>query len=210
MIFSPIEQFSIFPIIQISNLTVYFFLAILSFIFLNHQYLLQKHIEWWYPNFKNVESNVFIFLTIWFIILLCNIIGMIPYSNTITAQAVIVLSMSVPTFIAINILGISIHRWNIFYLILPAGAPLGLTPFIAVLELISYMIRTLSLTLRLSANMVAGHILMKILLYSLISLPFISPIILPIVILEFIVAGLQAYVFLTLVLSYYQDVLLPH
>jgi ATP synthase subunit 6 len=210
MIFSPIEQFAIFPILQISNLTVYLFLAILSFIFLNHQYLLQKHIEWWYPNFKNVESNLFIFLTIWFLILLCNLIGMIPYSNTITAQAVIVLSMSVPTFIAINILGISIHRWNLFYLILPAGAPLGLTPFIAVLETISYMIRTLSLTLRLSANMVAGHILMKILLYSLISLPFISPIILPIVVLELIVAGLQAYVFLTLVLSYYQDVLLPH
>ena len=210
MILSPIEQFTIFPIFQISNLTIYLFLAILSFIFLNHNYLLQKHIEWWTPNFKNVESNIFIFLTIWFLILLCNIIGMIPYSNTITAQAVIVLSMSVPTFIAINILGMRIHGWNLFYLILPAGAPLGLTPFIAVLELISYMIRTLSLTLRLSANMVAGHILMKILLYSLISLPFLSPIILPIVFLEIIVAGLQAYVFLTLVLSYYQDVLLPH
>jgi F-type H+-transporting ATPase subunit a len=135
---------------------------------------------------------------------------MIPYSYTITAQAIIVFSIAIPTFISLNIIGLTYHRQNIFYLILPAGAPIFLTPAIAILELISYFIRPLSLTLRLSANMIAGHILMKILLYAIISTPLLSIVLLPIILLELLVALLQAYVFVILITSYYQDIMLPH
>ncbi len=209
--FSPIEQFKIFPVFYLTNLSFYLVLIFFSLILLqNNKFLFQKHIEWWFPNFKNVESHIFILLTIWFLILFSNIIGMIPFSNTITAQTVIVLSISIPTFIAINILGIRLHSWNLFYLILPAGAPLALTPVIAALEAFSYIIRVVSLTLRLFANLLSGHILMKIILYAILSIPLLSVVLLPIVILELMVAGIQAYVFLTLTLSYYQDVFLPH
>jgi F0F1-type ATP synthase membrane subunit a len=58
--------------------------------------------------------------------------------------------------------------------------------------------------------MIAGHILMKILLSVFISFPFFSFILLPFVILEFVVAFLQGYVYITLIVSYYQDILIPH
>ena len=212
MILSPIEQFTLYNIIKFSNLSLYLILVFFSiylFSFLN-TFIIQKHIEWWYRNLKNIEDKVFILLSIWLIILISNVIGMIPYSYTITAQAIIVFSIAIPTFISLNILGITYHGKNIFYLILPAGAPIFLTPAIAILELISYLIRPLSLTLRLSANMIAGHILMKILLYALISTPLLSIILLPIILLELLVAFLQAYVFVVLITSYYQDIILPH
>ena len=99
---------------------------------------------------------------------------------------------------------------NLTYIFLPSGVPLGLLPLIILLEIFLYFIRIISLTLRLSINMVAGHILMKILIYSFISLPYLSILILPIVVLELFIAFLQAYIYLTLVLSYYQDISLPH
>ena len=135
---------------------------------------------------------------------------MIHYNNTITAQTIIVLSISIPTFFAINIFGINLHSFNIFYLILPVGAPLLLIPVISFLELFSYLIRVFSLTLRLFANMLSGHILMKIILYAILNFPFLSILLIPIVLLELMVACIQAYVFLTLTISYYQDVIVPH
>lgn len=95
-------------------------------------------------------------------------------------------------------------------MILPAGAPLALIPVLAFLELFSYCIRVISLTLRLFANLLSGHILMKIILYAVLSTPLLSLLLLPIVLLELMVACVQAYVFLTLVLSYYQDIFVPH
>lgn len=211
LILSPIEQFQVFPVLFISNLSFYLVLIFILLLLIEKQpFIFQKHIQWWFPNFKSIESHLFILLTIWFMILFSNLIGMMPYSSTITAQIVMVICLSLPLFIAINIKGISLHGWNIFYLILPAGAPIALIPAIAALELLSYLIRVLSLTLRLGANMVAGHILMKIMLYALMSTPLAAVLIVPIVGLELMVAGIQAYVFLTLSLSYYQDVFLPH
>ena len=63
---------------------------------------------------------------------------MIPYTSTITAQGIVVVSIAIPTFFAINILGFSIHKHNLFYLFLPSGVPLLLTPVITILEFISY------------------------------------------------------------------------
>ena len=135
---------------------------------------------------------------------------MIPYSITITAQFIFVFSISIIIFISLNLLGFNIHKLNLFFLFLPGGVPLLLVPLITLLEFVLYFTRAISLSLRLSANMVAGHILMKILIYSFINIPLLSILILPIFFLEMMVALLQAYIYLTLTISYYQDISLPH
>ena len=212
MIISPLEQFVIYSYFNWSNISfVYINLFILFLLLINIKKLLANHIEWWSNNIdKNLISKIYIIITIWLFVLLSNIFGMIPYTFTLTSQFIIVLSITIPVFIGINIYGLYLHGFNLTYIILPSGVPLGLTPIIAVLELFSYLIRILSLTLRLSANMIAGHILMKILLSVFISFPFFSFILLPFVILEFVVAFLQGYVYITLIVSYYQDILIPH
>ena len=71
---------------------------------------------------------------------------MIPFTFTLTAQFIIVLSITIPLFFSINVLGTKIHGFNIFYLILPSGVPLLLTPFISLLEFIAYFVRIISLS----------------------------------------------------------------
>lgn len=212
LIYSPLEQFTIIPIIIISNMTIVLgIIGIIMIILYNISgFIWIKHIEWWNVNLKNINDHIFIILTIFLLILLSNLIGMIPYTITITAQFIFVLSISLILFISINVLGWKMHKWKIFYLFLPSGVPILLWPFITLLEIFLYFIRILSLTLRLSINMVAGHILIKIIISVFMSLPILSFLILPILILELFIAFLQAYIYLTLTISYYQDVILPH
>lgn len=210
LILSPIEQFAVYPVIYLSNISYQLLLVVLCYLFFRNSYLLRNHIGWWYPQFINLQSKVFILLTIWFIILFSNLTGMIPYSSTLTAQIVIVLSISLPTFLSLNLIAIPVHTYNIFYLILPAGAPLLLTPVITILELISYIMRTLSLTVRLVANLLSGHILLKILIYAVLSSPFLALLFIPIFILEILVCFIQSYVFILLIINYYQDTFIAH
>lgn len=213
-ILSPLEQFTTFTLINWSNISMVYLTIGMIIIFLLknlNEFFLQNHIEWWYTEIKKVLPNhLFIFITIWLFIVITNLLGMIPFTSTLTAQFIIVLSISLPLFIGINILAARLHGLNIFYLLLPSGVPIFLTPFIAILEFIAYFVRVISLTLRLSANMVAGHILMKILISAFYTFPLFSLLLTPIVILELFIAILQGYVYLTLILSYYQDILLPH
>lgn len=212
-ILSPLEQFITFSLFKWSNLSMVFLSIIVLFILFNfiNEFILQNHIEWWYTNIKDVISNhIFILLTLWLFLLFSNLLGMIPFTSTLTAQFILVLSITIPFFFSINFLGFKLHGFNLFYLILPSGVPLLLTPFIALLEFIAYFVKIISLTLRLSANMVAGHILIKILISTFFNFPIFSVFILPIIILELCIAILQAYVFLILVISFYQDILMPH
>ena len=212
MIYSPLEQFVIYPYLNWSNISFIYLNLLILFLLLSKMIsLLANHIEWWSSNIDhNLYDKLYIILTIWLFILLSNLLGMIPYTLTLTAQFIIVLSITIPVFIGINLYGLSLHGFNLLYIILPTGVPLFLTPIISLLELFSYLIRILSLTLRLSANMIAGHILMKILLSVFIASPLSSFILLPFVLLELVVALLQGYVYTTLIISYYQDILLPH
>ncbi|KAH0903396.1 hypothetical protein HID58_042899 [Brassica napus] len=91
------------------------------------------------------------------------ILGMIPYSFTVTSHFLITLALSFPIFISITIVGFQRHGFHFFSFLLPAGVPLPLAPFLVLLELISYCFRALSLGIRLFANMIAGHSLVKIL-----------------------------------------------
>lgn len=139
--------------------------------------------------------------------------GLIPYSFTLTAQILLVLSITIPTFFSLNLMGLSHHKENLMYLFLPAGVPIFMIPVISFIEMFSYFIRVLSLSLRLTANLVSGHILIKIIIYALLTtkLSIISSFLLIIVIfLELLVAFLQSYVFILLLLSYYTDITVPH
>jgi F-type H+-transporting ATPase subunit a len=88
---------------------------------------------------------------------------MIPFGFTVTSHIVITLGFALSMFIGINIIGIKKHGLHMLSLFLPAGAPLILAPLLVFIEMVSYLFRVVSLSLRLFANMMSGHCLLKIL-----------------------------------------------
>jgi len=97
------------------------------------------------------------------IILTCNVLGMIPYSFTVTSHLIVTFCTALAIFTGMNILGILKHRKHFLSLFFPPGAPLGLAPLLVLIEFISYVFRILSLSIRLFANLMSGHTLLKIL-----------------------------------------------
>ena len=96
-------------------------------------------------------------------IFFCNLMGMIPYSFTVTSHIAVTLGISMMTFFALNVVLVKTHGFHGFSFFLPAGAPLALAPLLVPIELVSYSFRVVSLALRLFANMMSGHCLLKIL-----------------------------------------------
>jgi ATP synthase subunit 6 len=88
---------------------------------------------------------------------------MIPYSFTVTSHFIVTFSTALAIFLGINIIGILKHRKHFLSLFFHPGAPLGLAPLLVLIELISYICRVLSLSIRLFANLMSGHTLLKIL-----------------------------------------------
>lgn len=156
------------------------------------------------------------------VLVFCNLIGMIPYSFTITSAFSITLFLSLGFFIGVNIIGCLIHGTDILNLFLPGGAPLPIVPFLIIIEIISYFARIFSLSIRLFANMMSGHTLLKILIgfswnmfncgSKLIILLALIPFFIVFVItgLELAIAFLQAYVFTVLICIYLNDVFAFH
>ena len=169
---------------------------------------------------KGVKYFPIMFTTFMFIFS-CNIIGMIPYSFTITSHLVVTFGLAMSLFLGINIIGVRTHGFHFLSLFLPAGAPLAMSPFLVLIELVSYFFRVISLAVRLFANMMAGHTLLKILagfawtmisvggiLYIVHLVPLL--VIFAIVGLEFAIAFLQAYVFTVLSCIYLNDAINLH
>ena len=88
---------------------------------------------------------------------------MVPYSFTVTSSLAATLSVALASFIGINIVGATIHKLGFLAIFLPTGCPVFISPFIIMIETVSYAARVLSLSIRLFANMMAGHTLLKIL-----------------------------------------------
>jgi F-type H+-transporting ATPase subunit a len=109
-------------------------------------------------------SFIFLFYFLFLFILVSNIMGMTPYSITITSHLIFTLFYSLAFFIGTNIIGVMYHKEKYFQLFCPEGLPLFIIPLLIVIEFISYFSRILSLSIRLFANMMSGHILMKILI----------------------------------------------
>ena len=169
---------------------------------------------------KYFKYFVYIYL-LFFFLLLSNLIGMIPYSFTITSHLIFTFTLSFSTFLGLNIIGIRKHGLKFFGLFLPTGAPLVVAPYLIIIELISYIARVFSLAIRLFANMMSGHTLLKILagfgwtmasMGSIWTLAHVLPLIIVFLVtgLEIAIACLQAYVFTVLACIYLNDVIHLH
>lgn len=160
----------------------------------------------------------FIFTMFWFI-LMGNILGLIPYSFTYTSHIIVTFSLAITAFVMANIAGFKKHGLGMFHLLLPKGIPIFLAPLMVVIELISYLARPFSLSIRLFANMMAGHLILKLFASfsaMLLNTSFAALGIIPLLLnvgvtgLEFLVAVLQTYVFTLLTCLYINDAINLH
>ncbi len=156
----------------------------------------------------------FIF-TLFMFVLFCNMIGMLPYSFTVTSHIIVTFMLAAIVFIGVTIIGFIKHGIKYLELFVPKGVPIILLPLIIVIEIISYLSRPVSLSVRLFANMMAGHTMLKVFGGFVISLGLLGgwlPLSFSVALtgLEILVAFLQAYVFAILTCIYLNDALNLH
>ena len=156
----------------------------------------------------------FIF-TLFMFVLFCNMIGMLPYSFTVTSHIIITFMLATIVFVGVTIIGFIKHGIKYLELFVPKGVPVVLLPLIVVIEIISYLSRPISLSVRLFANMMAGHTMLKVFGGFVISLGLLGgwlPLSFSVALtgLEILVAFLQAYVFAILTCIYLNDALNLH
>jgi len=153
----------------------------------------------------------FIF-TLFMFVLFCNMIGMLPYSFTVTSHIIVTFMLAATVFIGVTIIGFIKHGIKYLELFVPKGVPIILLPLIIVIEIISYLSRPVSLSVRLFANMMAGHTMLKVFGGFVISLGLLGgwlPLSFSVALigLEILIAFLQAYVFAILTCIYLNDAL---
>ena len=147
-------------------------------------------------------------------ILFGNLFGMIPYSFTFTSHIIVTLALAMGVFIFVTVLGFVKHGAKFFGFFVIPGLPIYMLPLLIPIEVISYLSRPISLSVRLFANMLAGHTLLKVFAGFVSALGFFG--ILPLVFiialtgLEILIAFLQAYVFAILTCLYINDALHLH
>lgn len=151
----------------------------------------------------------FIF-SLFMFILFCNLIGMIPFTFTVTSHIIVTFAMALVVFIGVTIIGFARHGLGYLKLFVPAGVPMALLPLLVVIEVLSYLIRPISLSVRLFANMTAGHTMLKVFGGFVVMLGILggwAPLAFVVALtgLEFGIAVLQAYVFTILTCIYLND-----
>lgn len=243
--FSPLEQFYILPVriieafeeyFFISNFDlhylVFFFVFLLLFLFTPRYFsiiptLPQLIIEDIYffilstveqqVTFKGIKFFPLIFFNFIFI-LITNLFSLFPFSFTVTAQFLTVFILAFSFNILFFFLGLQLNGTNFFYLFYRADLSLGLRLLLVPIEIFSYSLRTISLSVRLFANMMAGHSLMHIITSFVIVLLspvptvfdfFLIVLLLAIFTLELGVAFLQAFIFTILLSIYLNDAFNP-
>lgn len=159
--------------------------------------------------------------SIFMIVLMGNMLGMLPYSFTFTSHIVVTGTLALMVFLTATLIGIIRHGLHFFTLFLPAGLPIVLAPLIILIEIVSYLSRPISLSVRLFANMVAGHTMMKVFAGFSVMMVASSGIgmvgaVLPLLLntalfgLEILIAFIQAYVFAILTCMYLKDAIELH
>ena len=159
--------------------------------------------------------------TLFVFLLFGNMLGLIPYSYTFTSQIIVTFAMAAFVFVGVTIVGLVKHGLHFFSFFVPQGAPKVLIPFLIVIEVISYFVRPVSLSVRLFANMLAGHTMLKVFAGLAVMISGAGGIamtgsLLPMAALvgltglEVLVAALQAYVFTILTCMYLNDALHLH
>ncbi|MDB5485338.1 MAG: atpB [Tardiphaga sp.] len=153
-------------------------------------------------------------------VLTANLIGIIPYTFTVTSHLIVTLALALMVFLTVLIYGIYKNGLGFFKLFVPHGIPIYILPLIMVIEIISFLSRPVSHSVRLFANMLAGHITLKVFAGFVTSLSALGALgifgaVLPLAMttaltaLELLVAFLQAYVFTILTCIYLNDALHP-
>ncbi|MDC0651629.1 F0F1 ATP synthase subunit A [Alphaproteobacteria bacterium] len=156
----------------------------------------------------------FIF-SLFLFILFGNVLGMVPYNFTYTSHIVVTFGLAGFIFIAVTIIGLAKHGVSFLKFFVPSGVPIALLPILIPIEVISYLVRPISLSLRLFANMMAGHTMLKVFASFIVLLGLLggwAPLLLVIILtgFEIMIAVLQAYVFTILCCLYLNDALNLH
>jgi F-type H+-transporting ATPase subunit a len=157
--------------------------------------------------------------TLFVFIFTVNMLGMIPYAFTATSHLIIAVALAAIVFITVLVVGFAKNGVGFLKLFVPSGVPIYMMPIVVPIEVISFLSRPVSHSMRLFANMLAGHIALKVfagfivMLLSAGAWVALSPLPLLMAIaltaLEFLVAFLQAYVFSMLTCMYLNDALHP-
>ena len=155
--------------------------------------------------------------TLFIVVLLGNMLGMLPYSFTYTSHIIVTAALAFMIFFVVVLIGIAKHGFHFFSLFLPPGVPMWLTPLIIPIEIMSFMIRPVTLSVRLFANMIAGHIMLKVFAGFCVAmvgalgatglLGAVFPMLFNTILIgfELLIAFLQAYVFAILSCIYLKD-----
>jgi F-type H+-transporting ATPase subunit a len=153
--------------------------------------------------------------TIFMFILVLNLLGLVPYSFTVTSHIIVTFAFAAMVWLVVTAIGFINHGPGFLKLFVPSGVPWWLLPIIVVIELISYLIRPISHSVRLFANMMAGHAMLKVFAGFVIGLGLLggwAPLVFLIGFtgLELVVAFLQAFIFTVLTCIYLNDAVNMH
>lgn len=165
---------------------------------------------------KNSREYFGVVLTLFVGTTCFNVLGLMPYTFTITSHIVITFALSFPVFTAMTLEGLYRHKLNFFSLFLPGDTPILLAPVLTIVEFISYLTRLASLAVRLGANLIAGHVILKLIATtcasllnskSLMAILSVLPLgaMLAFTALELAVAFLQSFVLCVLTCNYLND-----
>ncbi len=154
-------------------------------------------------------------------VLFANLFGMVPYFFTVTSHIIVTFALAMVVILTVIIYGFMKHRMKFLGLFVPDGVPMAVIPLVVAIEVISFLSRPISLSVRLFANMLAGHTALKVFAGFVVSMTSIGAVgvagaILPLIMvvamtaLEFLVSFLQAYVFAVLTCMYLNDAVHPN
>jgi len=161
--------------------------------------------------------------SIFMFVFFCNFLGLIPVGLaeggfTVTSQIIVTFAMAMTVFIIVTTIGFMRHGLHFFRFFVPAGVPWPILPILVPIEVMSYLIRPVTLSVRLFANMVAGHVMLALfggfvvslggIFFLLGGIPLLA--IIAVLALELLIAALQAYVFAMLTCIYLNDAVHMH
>ena len=160
---------SLFMVLSVIVSSLFLYLGIKKSSLIPNRF--QSSVELLYEFVSNmVKENVgtggkkyfpFIF-SLFMFILFGNLLGMIPYSYTFTSQIIVTVTLALIIFIGVTLIALIKHKLKFFTFFFPSGVPIALAPLLIPIEIISYLSRPVSLSVRLFANMMAGHTMLKV------------------------------------------------
>lgn len=152
--------------------------------------------------------------TLFMFVLFGNFLGMLPYSFTFTSHLAVTFALAAFIFIAVTLIAVFKHGIKFFSFFLPHGVPIAMAPLLIPIEIISYLSRPVSLSVRLFANMMAGHTLLKVVAGFVVPLGIFGVVpvagLVAVTALELLISFLQAYIFTILTCIYISDAVHLH